>query len=590
MRVRRAAELRRVDAGVIGVLAIAAVIAVLLFAAPLQVLTGDEPRYLMYAVSIWRNGTFQMSLPDWKSLYSSVTHAETSGLPVGANGLVLLNGVYLPTLLAPIAGIFSLAGLRAVALLAGLIGLFHLFRLCRRTSGTQSALLATAVAELSIPLLPYLHLFYMEAFLFAFVCCAWDRLQAVRRNWGGDAITAIVILAIPFAHMRGSVVAAALYLMLLWQLYRRGATTRAAVLAGLAAAALTLLIVLNLGIYGAVAGPVNSARPPMPWELFPVLAMQLFNVHHGLLAYAPVWLLGFAGLWIAAMRGPSVARQGFVLAIVAAVTSIGVNPGECWPARFWVLSIPMLAVGLSTWWAAERRLLPRLIGVGLIGFTLVNTVIFLPHPNDFLENRQTTATYQSLFNKTGHVHFGLGLPVEVDDPYDRDTARDLAIGAGVLVLLMVLSAQRRRSIYAVLATLMLAVVVDLARVGIVPPSEYRSSISHDRFVIEFARPMASGYMQFGRYWETWFTPPDWQKFKVDLTAVDGRRFGQWRSANQVIAASCSGDIGSIAIESPTGFDIGFQANERLIVYRSNSTLRASGRWISAMVPIFRRPC
>ena len=40
------------------------------------------------------------------------------------------------------------------------------------------ALLATVVAGFTIPLLPYLHLFYMEAFLFALVACGWDRVQS----------------------------------------------------------------------------------------------------------------------------------------------------------------------------------------------------------------------------------------------------------------------------------------------------------------------------------------------------------------------------------------------------------------------------
>ena len=319
---------------IIGLCALALALTVLFLGGHTLVLTGDEPRYLMYATSILKYGRYVMTLPEWQPLYLRVTHSVASDLPVGGDGNVLMNGVYLPTLLAPIASLLSLPGLRGATLLAGFAGLFYLFRLCRRFSTPGTALLVTVLAGSTIPLLPYLHLFYMETFLFALICCGWDRLQEKDRGWGGDLITALVLLAVPFVQMRGSVVAASLYSLLCWQLYSRGLVKRAALFAILAAAALGLLIASNLSIYGAITGPVNTARPPAPSEWFSVVTMQLFNVRHGLLAYAPIWLLGFAGLWVGVVRGPAIPRQALALAIVAVVTSIGVNPGECWPARF----------------------------------------------------------------------------------------------------------------------------------------------------------------------------------------------------------------------------------------------------------------
>src|SRR5260221_11665246 len=128
----------------------------------------------------------------------------------------------------------------------------------------------------------------------------------------------------------------------------------------------------------------------MPWDGFGVIAMQLFNVRHGLFAFAPIWLLGYAGLCVGAAQGRTVAWQGLGLALIAVFTSIGVNPGECWPARFWVLSMPMLAVGLCLWWQAGTGPLLRGITVALAVVTLANTAMFLRAPNAFLENRQTS--------------------------------------------------------------------------------------------------------------------------------------------------------------------------------------------------------
>jgi hypothetical protein len=551
----------------------AALLASLLLFGRMQFLTGDEPRYLIYATAFWRTGTFTMTLPDWQRLYFDVAHLEMHQVPLGGNGVTPLNSVYLPILLGPIALAFKLAGLRAVTLIIGIAGLYHLYRLCSRISSPGGALLATAVAGFTIPLLPYLHLFYMETFLFALVCFGWERLQRGDRGLVGDMVTAAALLAIPFVHLRGSVVAALLFLILLGQLYRRGLKARAAGLGLLAAAAFVVLVVLNLTIYGDVAGPVNTARPPLPWDSFPVLAMQLFNVRHGLLAYAPIWLIGYAGLLIGAVRGPAIARQAAVLALAAAITGVGVNPGECWPARFWILSIPMVAVGICVWWSVARRLQLRAIAVALLAFTLVNTAIFLRSPNDFLENRQTAATYQSLFNKTGHVHFGLILPVEVDDAVDQAAARNLAIGAAAFVVFIAVAADRRRILYAVPAVLLLAVVVDTARVRLIPPAEYSADIQPHRLLIDLQTPMQAGYIQFGRYWETWSTPPEWQKFGVVATDANGRQAGAILAAKQVVPVSCTDGIASVTVENSQGFDIASEAGARLAVYQSTSFLR-----------------
>ena len=186
-------------------------LSVLLLFGHTQILTGDEPRYLMYAFSILRYGRFVMTLPEWNHLYHRVTGSPGLSLPAGPGGIVVMNSVYLSTLLSPVARFFALSGLRAATLITGLVGLFYLLRLCRCFASSGAALLATGVAGFTIPLLPYLHIFYMETFLFAAVCCAWYRLQKADRGTNGDLITAALLIVIPFVQMRGSVVAAALY-------------------------------------------------------------------------------------------------------------------------------------------------------------------------------------------------------------------------------------------------------------------------------------------------------------------------------------------------------------------------------------------
>ncbi|SAL14056.1 hypothetical protein AWB69_00572 [Caballeronia udeis] len=537
-----------------------------------QELTGDEPRYLMYSASFLHSGHFVMSLPDFQKLYFDATGHTADALPMGAGGVVLLNGVYLPAILSPIGLMFSLAGLRFVTLIAGLIGLYYLYKLCQRLSDSAAPKLAVTIAALSIPLLPYLHLFYMETFVFALVCVTWERLQTIDRSVRADAVTAVLILLIPFVHMRGSVVTVALYAIFLWQIYQRGLRARAVCLAVLAVGAAALLVVLNIEIYGAITGPVNSARPPLPTEWFSVIAMQLFNVRHGLFAYAPIWLLGYAGIWIGVMRKSKIGVQALVLAIIAALTGVGVNPGECWPARFWVMSMPMLTVGLCIWWPVSKHFLLRLIALALIAVTLANTVLFITRPNIFLENRQSTVSYQWMFDRVGKVNVGVALPVELPDEQNTDAARNLALGAGAVMLLMIAAAMRRQWLYAVLAVVLLLIAADLTRMSALKSDEYTATAEPSRLSVALHVPVKSVYVQIGQPWMTWVAPPSVPMFTVRAsgTGVAGEHS---MYANQVIPVSCHLPVQNIVVDTTAGVDFAKEAGFALKVYRSDSWTR-----------------
>ncbi len=557
---------------------VACVLAVLLL--PLrQILTGDEPRYLMYATALLKYGRFVMTMPEWSIVYHAATKATADSLPTGGGGVILMNGVYLPTLLAPVGRLFGLDGLRAATLLSGLVGLFYLLQLCRLASSRRTAWLAVVVAGFSVPLLPYLHLFYMETFMFALVCVTWHRLQSLSASRMNQAITVLLLVAIPFVHMRGSVVAAALYFFLVWRIVARGQIRWAVTLVVPGLVALGILIVSNTLIYGAVTGPVNSARPPLPSQWFAVLSMQLFNVRHGLFAFAPIWMLGYAGLFVGAIRGSVVAREGLLLAFIAAITGVGVNPGECWPARFWVLSVPMVTVGLAVWWQQARSPVLRVVSLLLLVPTLANALLFFRAPNAFLENRQTTMTYQILYDKLGYLDPGLILPVEYGDPRNVAVASCFAFFAMIFILLMVLAVLRRWPGYALLGILLPLTVFDLSRVSTVSAADYGVTRAADQLGIALHRPTASGYVQFGRGWQTWYEGATLLHFDVATRAAGGAWQNATLPANQVIAFACSAGVDALSILLSGGdaakgaFNLADQADYRLVVYRSQSLLR-----------------
>ena len=68
--------------GLVAFAAIAVLLAILLLFGRTQFLTGDEPRYLMYAVAFWKTGSFSMTLPDWqRSMWSQRQQADIRPMP-----------------------------------------------------------------------------------------------------------------------------------------------------------------------------------------------------------------------------------------------------------------------------------------------------------------------------------------------------------------------------------------------------------------------------------------------------------------------------------------------------------------------------
>ncbi|MCQ8241079.1 hypothetical protein [Rhizosaccharibacter radicis] len=531
-------------------------------------LTGDESRYLLYADAMIHHGRLILDLPEWSVL------SHQSALPVGGSGLVM-NSVYVPVLLSPVAGLFGLPGLRFMSLGAGLWGLRCLYRLVRAATG-RGWLGASAVGQagFTLPLLPYLHLFYMESFVFALVCWGWWRVQDAGRTLRADLLTGLVLVAIPFVHMRGSVVAALLFLLLLHRNRTVQLRWRAAALAAIAAGFGMVFVALNIRIYGSTTGPVNTARPPLPWEWFDVLAMQLSNTRHGLLVYTPVWIVGYAGLWLSLRRtvgsaDTTIPRQALVLGVAAALTGVGVNPGECWPARFWVLSVPMLSVGLAVWWRSVRSPLPRALALLLAAIGFVNARLFFRDGNAFLLSRQFNNTYQWLFDRYGLIDLSLILPVEVGDRVDTLNAALWAM-AGLTVLISFV-ASARRGIWAIPAVTVFLGIGDLAHVQRVPDDDVHLAADDHRVAVALAHPIEAGFFRLGPGVEPVFSEPSWRRYDFVVQSVSGSSFGTGVAASHVLAWQCRSAVSGWSIKAVSGAGLDKEALVAA-VYRSRSVL------------------
>ncbi|WP_338664424.1 hypothetical protein VQH23_04495 [Pararoseomonas sp. SCSIO 73927] len=556
----------------IALAALLVAVAALLLAMRRQGMTGDEPRYLLYATSLIRHGTFTMPLEEWSPIHRALNGVPAAELPPSLNGGGPNGGtgpshpVYIPALLSPFTLLTPQAP-RLTTLAVGLAGLVAVHRLCRLAAGPRPAILAVAVAALTMPLMPYLHLFYMEAWIFSLTALAWWRLHT-----RPGLLAAALIAAIPLAHMRGSVVAATLYAFLLWPLLRAGNWRRLATLLIPGLIGLALLVALNLAIYGALTGPVNTARPPLPWAWAEVLPMQLFNVRHGLLAYAPIWILGAAALAAGAIRGAPLARQGLILLAVAAVTGVGVNPGEGWPGRFWVLSMPMLTLGLAHWIGKEKGIAMRLPGALLLLLTLLNTVLFFAGPNNFLDNRQSTVSYGVLFDGGVPFHLGLLLPVELNEADQRAMVARLLLGFAALFLLGVAAWLRPGWRLALPMALLILGGAELARVTNLPRTAYALETGNGAARIAFPTPQPLVALQIGDPRQMWHYDTD-NRLDLQVTHPDGSvtRLAHLQ-ARQLLHLRCLGSIAAVTVTSSTGLDMAAQAEYRLRLYRPASML------------------
>lgn len=532
---------------------------------PFLAVTGDEVRYFLYSHSIWFFRTLVMPLEEWRRVSLLALGYTTETFPTIGNGDVLAHPIYVATLLSPLSQ-GSIGGLRLGGFMAGCVGLVCLYRAIRTFCTTGPAILAVATAAFAFPVIAYLRTYWIEIFIFLSISAGLLLLTKAGASRLGDACRGAVILLIPFVHLRGSVIGAVLFGLFLARIYEKTRSARRVLpLLGLAALFLAALIGLNLFIYGNLTGSVNTARPPAPEEALGVIAMQIVGLK-GLFPYAPIWVLGYAGLVAGVFRRNRLVAECALLSGVALFTSIGVNPGEGWPGRFFVASVPMLTVGLAFWLKNQR--FPAQMGLTALAAAITgfSTGLFFFRPNLFIEGRQSDATFQKFFDSVGQVNPGLFEPTEF---IDIGLANGLGAVFFVIVTAGALSIILGRQWPALLACILAGGMLELTRVREIP-SLTRSS--PDQLVVTFPKPPKTAIVQFGLYAETWFVGPAYPRFDVTLRS-DGSPTRTFSTpANQVVSVTCATGVSEVTIRAQ-GVDLAQASATRLRTYQSTSILR-----------------
>ncbi|MGH2776252.1 MAG: hypothetical protein ACRDJT_12580 [Actinomycetota bacterium] len=354
--------------------------------------TGDEPYYLITAVTLWDDRDLDISdeieVGAFRAWHEIPLDEQTKSLEGG--GRVSPHDPLLPALLAPAVALGGWVGAKLVlAALAGVLAALIVWIAVRRFGVSVGAAGLTAgVFGASAPLAVYGNQVYPELPAALCVAVALAGLTGRPPKAGGLVALAAAISALPWLSVKYVPVAAILAVLgviALWRAGRRRALTGfigALVLMGIA------FVLGHLQWYGgvtpyAVGDHFTSGEfsvignQPNYWGRARRLLGLLVDRNFGLVAWQPAWFLivpaatavlrARPGQWGALVFPLAV---GWLNATFVALTM----QGWWWPGRQVVVVLPCAVVCIA-YWANNNR--ARLIALALTGSLGIVTLVWL---------------------------------------------------------------------------------------------------------------------------------------------------------------------------------------------------------------------
>lgn len=322
---------------------------------------GDEPQYLMVAESLLRDRDLALDQDFKEARYSAFfsrpldPHFRIRG-PEGQ--IYSLHAVGLSLVILPA---YALGGYAGASFFMALLAAFLIREvrgLVRELTGDESLAEGTAwLVGLSPPIIHFAGLIFTEIPA-ALLLCIGLRTAVFGRTPRATVVAALCVAALPWLNVRYAILSLAVFGALSWRLWRAGrATTAFPVRPLVTAALLPAVSAVAIGLYHfALWGffdprRVYGRRREFSLDVLPEgLPGLFFDQEFGLLVYAPIFVLSFAGLVHLWRKRPSMALAALVaVGGIVATASIwpmwrgGFNP----PSRFLVPLISIFAVGLA---------------------------------------------------------------------------------------------------------------------------------------------------------------------------------------------------------------------------------------------------
>lgn len=346
--------------------------------------SGDEPHYLLTAVSLAEDGDLdvadEMARERYRPFHQPALRPQ--GRVDERGRMVVPHDPLLPALLAPslAAGGYVGAKLTLSLMAVGLAGMLVWTAVRRLRVRPATAVVTVTVLTSSAPLAAYGSQVYPELPAALALACAAAALTGPLGR-GGLAATLAAVVALPWLSVKYIPVAAALALVGGVRMVRAGRAPLAGWCAALLAAAGTVWLVAHMAWYGGITvyaagsffaehggqAAVLGTDPNYLGRTQRLLGL-LVDREFGIAAWQPAWLLvvpAIAALmrhrprWWPVVAAPALA--GWLTAAFVAATM----HGWWFPGRQVVVALPLLVLAVA-WWVDRghgRRLVVAALGV-----------------------------------------------------------------------------------------------------------------------------------------------------------------------------------------------------------------------------------
>lgn len=539
-------------------------------------LTGDEPRYLLIADSIVRDGDLAIGGDDFAGSAIGadlgVRLEDQRRLHLAPSGYSV-HGVALPLLLALPYRLGGILAVRlALAALSGLLLPLLLYQLARtQVAGERWAVALAVTMALGLPFLVAANQVYPDLpagllILFVVSLLLAAPQPPAQRRW---IYIGLATALLPWLHLRFALPAGLLAVAAIWQWRRSRASSSG--LAGLAwllalpALSLAGLALFYLRAFGSVLGPYTAGD--LAWNVntvWMILAGLHVDSQQGIFLLHPLLLLGLAGLAPLARRQPGV-LLGLALLYYSVVlpnaAHINWYGGESMWGRFhwavaglWVLPLAALVARLVKS-PAGRRLAGGALAASLLLQLLLATVWVGDH----------AGLYNTLFHplwSTVDLYHGFLRQFAAGAPYRLPSFSDPATygghlpnaSAGLVVGLLIVAGialalpNRRRRRWA-LAGIMAGIgLVVAATVLSTPPTaltpirftgaELKGAGSEVDGTVRFAAAGVEGYVLFGPHLR--LRPEN--RYQVTLDYATAAASLRWEAVADIRTILASGSL------------------------------------------------